>query len=202
MKNHWHLTLIFFVSVVYANDNVSHTLGLRLNAIHTLSAKFKQTVRHDERIVERSQGTFSLVKPGKFRWVIDTPSPQLIVSDGNILWIFDKELEQATKQMLSKGIGSTPALFLSNYDNALGKKYRINLSLQKGNEIYTLHPIAETNYRFIELTFNKEYLQGIKVEDQLGQITRLEFYQETINQPMSNKLFQFTPPPGVDVVSQ
>ena len=41
-----------------------------------------------------SSGTFAFARPGKFRWSYDKPYEQLLVGDGDKLWIYDPDLNQ------------------------------------------------------------------------------------------------------------
>src|SRR5437879_8066060 len=77
-------------------------------------ADFEQKV-HDRnrKLVQESKGNFVLLRPGRFRWAYDKPVDQLIVGDGERVWIYDRDLKQATVRKLSKALGSTPAALLA-----------------------------------------------------------------------------------------
>src|SRR5947207_12900941 len=77
-------------------------------------ADFEQKVfDRDRKLVQEAKGSFVLLRPGRFRWVYDKPVDQLIVGDGERVWIYDRELKQATVRKLSKALGSTPAALLA-----------------------------------------------------------------------------------------
>ncbi|MCK7498209.1 MAG: outer-membrane lipoprotein carrier protein LolA [Comamonadaceae bacterium] len=46
-------------------------------------------------------------RPGKFRWTYDKPYYQLIVGDGEKLWVYDKDLNQVTVKKLGQALGAT-----------------------------------------------------------------------------------------------
>ena len=48
-------------------------------------------------MLEQSQGTVVLARPGKFRWDYLKPFEQQIVADGTKVWIYDKDLEQVAR---------------------------------------------------------------------------------------------------------
>jgi hypothetical protein len=58
-----------------------------------------------------STGTFAFQRPGKFRWEYLKPYEQLIVGDGEKLWVFDKDLSQVMVKKLDGALGSSPAAF-------------------------------------------------------------------------------------------
>ncbi|MFO1384235.1 MAG: outer membrane lipoprotein carrier protein LolA [Moraxella sp.] len=51
-------------------------------------------------------------RPNQFRWQIDGTASQLIVANGNTLWVYDKDLNQATKQSVSNQVGDTSIDFV------------------------------------------------------------------------------------------
>src|SRR2546429_5082612 len=73
-------------------------------------ADFEQKVfDRDRKLVQEAKGSFVLLRPGRFRWVYDKPVDQLIVGDGERVWIYDREFKQATVRNMSKALGLTPA---------------------------------------------------------------------------------------------
>src|SRR4249920_3735589 len=77
-------------------------------------ADFDQTVRdRNGKTVQQSKGNFVFQRPGRFRWVYAKPADQLIVGDGERVWIYDKDLNQVTVRKLSRALGSTPAALLA-----------------------------------------------------------------------------------------
>ncbi len=47
-----------------------------------------------------SSGNFVFQRPGRFRWVYTKPYEQVIVADGEQLFLFDKDLNQVTVKKL------------------------------------------------------------------------------------------------------
>ena len=72
-------------------------LELFLDELHSYRADFHQTVMDAEgRMVEEARGELSFRRPGRFRWDYQHPYEQLIVADGERIWIYDPDLEQVT----------------------------------------------------------------------------------------------------------
>jgi hypothetical protein len=55
--------------------------------------------------------------PGKFRWTYDKPYYQLLVGDGEKLWVHDRDLNQVTVKTLGDALASTPAALLAGAMN-------------------------------------------------------------------------------------
>jgi outer membrane lipoprotein carrier protein len=184
-------------------DSASATLQEKLNAIQTMTASFSQVIKAKQRDLSNSSGTMALSRPGRFRWYTKDPMPQLVVADGKKLWVYDEELEQVTVKKQDKGIGGTAGLFLSGYDNTVsrdfdvvekkeGKQSRFDLAAKSSKE----------NFQRVKLYFDGETLNKMEMFDQLGQHTIVKLKKIKTNPKLSQSLFTFKAPKGVDVVKQ
>ena len=80
---------------------------LRAFIEQTRSAKasFSQTVTDSGgQVAQKASGTVQFERPGRFRWTYDKPYEQLIVGDGQKLWIYDQDLNQVTERKLDKAL--------------------------------------------------------------------------------------------------
>lgn len=195
--------VLFVLSTAAFSDAADQVLQGKLNAIRSMSAHFKQVVKAKERVVSRSSGTMALARPGRFRWQTKEPMEQLMIADGQRIWVYDTDLEQVTVKKQEKGLGGTAALFLSGYDNTVTRDFTVTQSGSSENSVFDLKSkSSKANFQRIKLTFHQATLSGLELYDQLGQITRVELSQAKINPKLATTLFQFSPPKGVDVVQQ
>lgn len=178
-------------------------LQSKLNSIRSMTAVFKQTVKAKHRIVSRSSGTMALQRPGKFRWQTNQPMAQLMVADGQKIWVYDKDLEQVTVKTQRKGLGGTAALFLSGYDNTVTRDFNVTQSTLGNELVFDLKSkSAKANFQRIKLMFRQNTLTGLELYDQLGQVTTVQLSQIKLNPKLAESLFRFKTPKGVDVVQQ
>ncbi|MCC5792981.1 MAG: outer membrane lipoprotein chaperone LolA [Legionellaceae bacterium] len=190
------------ISTSWAQD-AADDLQQRLQAMKSMQASFKQVVTADRREVSRSQGTMALKRPGKFRWDTKSPMAQRIVADGKQLWVYDIELEQVTVKKQEKGIGGTPALFLSGVDDTVKRDFIVKGSGSANKRVFDLKARSpEANFQRIKMIFQANQLTGLVLYDHLGQETRVKLYQIKSNPVLPARLFQFKPPRGVDVIRQ
>ncbi|MCL4525642.1 MAG: outer membrane lipoprotein chaperone LolA [Gammaproteobacteria bacterium] len=173
---------------------------------HTITARFSQEVaNHDGQVVKHASGRLWISRPGKFRWDYDGRNGQTIVSNGEKVWFYEPALEQATVQPLGKAIGSTPAALIAGNDD-LSQRFRItDLGEKDGLRWLLLHPKTGQDQGFtaLRLGFDAQgALREMRMEDAFQQQTVLHFEHIRINHPISVQEFQFTPPAGVDVLSQ
>lgn len=185
------------------SDAASETLQAKLNAIRTMSASFSQVVNAQKREVSRSSGTMALSRPGLFRWQTKNPMEQLVLADGQHLWVYDVDLEQVTVKKQEKSLGGTAALFLSSYDDTVTRDFDVT-TYTKGNKAYfDLHSkSSKANLPRIKLVFEGSMLSGLELYDQLGQHTDVILSQIKNNPTLAPTLFKFITPKGVDVVRQ
>ncbi|WP_419418887.1 outer membrane lipoprotein chaperone LolA [Legionella sp. D16C41] len=175
----------------------------KLNAIRSMSAGFDQIVTAGRREVSQSSGKMALVRPGHFRWETKSPLEQLVVADSKRLWVYDVDLEQVTVKKQESGLGGTPGLFLSGYDNSVTRDFDVSTQDKNGVRTYILKAKSpKENFQTVNLTFNGDALNIIEFFDQLGQHTIVKLKNVKTNPALGDKLFQFKPPKGVDVVEQ
>ncbi len=173
-----------------------------LAGVVALRAEFRQTLAGaDGRIRERAEGTLTLQKPGRFRWDYREPAGQLLVSDGETLWLYDADLEQVTVRKVSQALSASPAMLLSG-EGRVGAAFLVEDEPDaQGLDWMALIPRRQdTDFRRVRLALRGGELVKMLLEDRLGQLTTLEFSRIERNPPVGASLFEFEPPPGVDVV--
>lgn len=178
-------------------------LQAKLNAIRSMTADFNQVVTAKKRQVSKSSGTMALERPGRFRWQTKSPMEQLVIADGQKMWVYDVDLEQVTVKKQEKGLGGTAALFLSGYDDTVTRDFDVVEKSEGKTFTFDLKSkSAKANFQRIKLIFIADSLTGLELHDQLGQTTLVKLNQIKSNPKLAAKLFQFKPPKGVDIVKQ
>ena len=132
------------------------------------------------------------------------PLEQFVVSDGNQLWLYDPDLEQVTVQAMGQHVVQTPALLLSGNVDELDDIFQIRLMPgEEDEQQFELTPKqGDSLFEQLRLTFSEGTLVQMHMADSLGQRSSLEFSNTQVNPLLEDSLFQFTPPEGVDVISQ
>lgn len=197
------LILLFLLSGSSWAETAESLVQAKLNAIHSMSAQFKQVVKAKTRVVSRSSGTMALLRPGRFRWQTNEPMEQLVVADGKKMWVYDTALEQVTVKQQQQGLGGTAALFLSGYDDTVARDFAVKQNQEGDVLVFDMKAkAAKSNFQRIKLLFTKDKLTGLELYDQLGQVTTVKLRQIKANPKLADSLFKFKPPKGVDVVKQ
>jgi outer membrane lipoprotein carrier protein len=175
-----------------------------LEGTQTAQGAFKQVVvNKDRRTTQATSGTFAFARPGKFRWTYEKPFDQLIVGDGEKVWIYDRDLNQVIVRKLDAALGSTPAALLAG-DNALEKNFTLVAGGESnGLEFVDATPKApESQFSRIRLGFVDNLPRRMELTDAFGQTTELTFADVKRNPKLAPDVFRFAPPQGADVVGQ
>lgn len=183
-------------------DTGTERLAEFLRTVTTLQADFTQTVADGDGIVlQEAAGTLVVHRPGRFRWDYTVPAEQVVVADGERVWMYDAELAQVTVRPLDATLASTPAMLLSG-DGVLDENMRL-AELGEVNGIVwvgVLPGLEDTEFESARIGFRGALPAVIELIDPFGQRTRIEFNQVRVDEPVDESLFRFNPPPGVDVI--
>jgi outer membrane lipoprotein carrier protein len=175
-----------------------------LDGTKSAQGDFTQTVvRRDGRTTQKTSGSFAFQRPGKFRWAYDKPFAQLIVGDGEKIWIYDQDLNQVIVRKLDAALGETPAALLAG-DNALEQNFTLVASGEgDGLEFVDAIPkAADSQFKKIRLGFAGDLPRRMELADAFGQTTTLDFTRLQRNPALPSSMFRFTPPAGADVLGE
>ncbi len=168
----------------------------------TMRATFTQTVTDSAgRVVQQASGEFAIARPGRFHWSIDKPYHQLLVGDGERVWVYDPDLNQVVKRRNDQALGSTPAALLAGRDDVERAFQWRELPSRGGLDWLGATPKdPESTFSDIRLGFDAQGLRALEIDDSFGHHTRIEFSNIERNPKLRPDLFQFTPPQGADVI--
>ncbi|MBL8326760.1 MAG: outer membrane lipoprotein chaperone LolA [Rubrivivax sp.] len=168
-------------------------------------ARFTQTVTSADGSRRKvSTGSFAFLRPNRFRFAYDKPVEQLIVSDGQKVWIYDADLDQASSRPLAKALGQTPAALLAGtspeQDFVLAAE-----PAREGLEWVRAAPKQREGATFqaLRVAFRGKELAAVEITDNFGQRSLLQFtgWAPAAGLPAAER-FRFVPPPGAEVVEQ
>ena len=197
------VSLLLLSNAVLAADARTR-LEAFANGLNALSGQFTQTTSDaNGSVQEDSQGTLALAAPRQFRWQYQDPFPQLIVADGNDVWIHDEDLEQVTVRNQSTEESQSPLTVLVDLSQ-LDRDYVVqNLKDRDGLSWLGLTSRAkEPPFKRVEIGFDGNGPKRMLLEDLLGNRTEWTFSNWQRNPKLAADTFRFTPPAGVDVIGE
>lgn len=198
------LTAVILIFPALAEAGAIDQLHRFLNDTRTLKADFAQIViGKGGRKPQQSFGSVAISRPGKLRWDIQKPYPQLVVGDGEKIWIYDTDLKQVTVRPAGQAISGSPAALLAG-KNDLEK----NFTLAEAGEAEGMNWVEATprsgdsGFETVRLGFAGADLKAMELHDSFGQTTHIRFTKLERNPALAASTFTFTPPAGVDVVGE
>ena len=201
--SHVLVTLLLTASQATFADGVA-SLSDFFNNTNAMRANFSQVVTDTQgRKIQEVQGSMQLQRPNKFRWDYSKPYEQQIISDGKQVFLYDTDLQQVTIRELSKALGSSPAALLAGGD-AVEKSFTIKNATRKDDLtwVLALPKDKESGFERVLLGFSDDKLRKMELYDSFNHITLITFDAVERNPKLQNSTFLFTPPKGVDVVSE
>ena len=179
------------------------TLREFVRDVKTGHAQFTQTVTSPDGVKKKtSSGSFDFARPNRFRFAYAKPFEQTIVADGEKVWIYDRDLNQASSRRIGQALGATPAALLAG--GSLDKDFELaNLPAKDGLEWAEAKPRAkEGTFQSVRVGFRGKDLAALEIVDSFGQKSLLRFEAFAANAPVAAETFRFTVPPGADLIEQ
>ena len=149
----------------------------------------------------------SFLRPGKMRWEYETPEEQLLVTDGETVWLYDPLLENVTVQQLSRITEVTALDFLLGVGDLTRDFLPRNLSSEllktSGGLVVELEPKEKlANLEFIQLEVDPEnhHLKTLLLMDRQGNYRTILLKEIKYNLDLDPQLFHFEIPDGMEVL--
>ena len=205
MKSGSILALILLaVATVADADSARERLEQFSNGLDSLSGTFAQlTLTPDGAVQEKSRGNLALRAPRQFRWQYLDPFPQLIVADGDNVWIYDEDLEQVTVRNQSQEEAQSPLTVLIDLSQ-LDRDFKVR-ALPPSDGLQWLELIAvakEPAFKAVRIALGDKGPERMVLVDLIDNRTEWRFADWQRNPQLKADLFRFTPPAGVDVVGE
>ena len=175
------------------------------NFVSTVTAatgSFSQYTVNDQGRTQPAQtGVFSFQRPGKFKWAVQKPYEQLVISDGRQVFQFDPDLAQVTERKVDAAIGTSPAAILFG-SGSLEQSFDVSaLPAKDGVDWLRAKPrTADAGFSRVDIGMKDNLPVRVELLDSFGQTTRVDLSSIAANPSLPAKEFEFTAPKGVDIV--
>jgi len=204
------LSHLFFHSLVFCatGQEVLSEIQNRYEKTNDFEANFIQEyIGKVMKQANKGEGKVYFKKKGMMRWDYTVPNQKLI-SDGHALWYYQPEEKQVLVSDVSKILKEkTPLAFLAGEGN-LSRDFNLlnlNESVSQKEDNYVVElaprePLATLSKLILTVDKKTYIVLQADVVDELGNVTRTRFIGTKTNVGLSNSFFQFTIPPGTDVI--
>lgn len=168
------------------------------------AAGFRQTIDvPDIGSKVESAGRFYFAKPGLVRWEYVEGPPQTVVGDGTWIWLYQPDLEQVYKIAYAKAFGRGGLVELLAGREGVSERYRATLERPDAATVRILLASLVEGGGNLEVTLTADTfdLRAVTVHDAAGSTTSMTFAEPKRNRGIDRERFTFTPPAGVDIIS-
>ncbi len=202
MKRLVAASLIAAASLAAHADSVD-TLRDFVRDVKTGRANFTQTVTSPDGVKKKSSsGSFEFSRPNRFRFNYAKPFEQVIVGDGQKVWIYDADLNQVSSRKMTQALGETPAALLAG--GSMERDFTLAAQPSKDGLDWVLATpkTKDGPFQSVRVGFKAKDLAAIEITDSFGQHSLLVFNQMTPNAAIPAESFKFVVPKGADVIEQ
>jgi outer membrane lipoprotein carrier protein len=189
---------------------LAQALQHKYDGVKDFSTDFTQVYQGGvvkKQLTER--GRLLIKKPGKMRWEYTSPEHKLFVSDGAQIYSYIPEDNQVTiGRVPEDDEATTPALFLAGKGN-LTRDFTVSLgeppSLMPAGtlalKLVPKKPQADYDWLMLVVEPDSYHLRGLVSTDGEGGTSTFSFTNLKENIGPADKVFEFKPPRGVEVVT-
>ncbi len=156
---------------------------------------------------QKAGGKLYMKKPGLMHWDYQNPEEQIIVADGKYFWWYTVQTKQVVRQKADQALSSNLAMAFMGGMGKMQKDFKIEFASPpqqgKGFELKLVPARPQASVSHLLLTVDAVHYRTrrLVLQDFYGNITTLNFSQIKINQGLDETLFQFIPPPGVELIT-
>jgi len=185
--------------------------GAAYRRIHTLEVEFEQVI--DNPMVggrDVAHGRLYLRTPDRFAMRFSDPEGDLIVADGEWLWLFapSSTPDQVMRAPVPESGAATPNLFAQFVDRP-ERRYdatfldSVALEGRTVDRVRLVPRVEGLAFREAVITVSREdgLIRVLDLTEDTGQRRTLRFTHFLLNRPIDPSIFAFHPPRGVRVVS-
>jgi outer membrane lipoprotein carrier protein len=189
-------------TAVLANDALLQFEQFALT-FRAANGQFTQyTVGPQGQTTVAQKGEFAFERPGRFRWDIQAPHAQLVVSDGRQVYQYDPDLSQATVRSVDASLGSSPAAILFG-EAGLSQSFDVSpLPDRDGMAWFRAIPKQpDAGLSQLDIGMHEGKPAELLLLDGFGQTTKVVLRNIRAQSSLPAQTFRFAAPAGTDVIT-
>lgn len=189
-------------------EQLASRIQARYDTIRDFEADFVQTYQGGLlRAKTSEQGTVAIKRPGRMRWVYSKPERKEFVSNGERIYSYIPSDKQVIVSPMPTGEQTTPALFLTGRGH-LVRDFRAEFTQVPGAapsmiglKLVPRKSDPEFEWLMVAVDPATLQLQLLVALDRQGGQSSFTFTNLKENRNLSDKIFDFQIPRGVDVIT-
>jgi len=194
------------------NPPTADQIAARVQTFYDQTRTFQATFRQDYTVKaynrrKQSSGRVVFERPGKMSWTYDEPNGNRVVSNGTVLKVYEKENKQMYEQPLDKSQYPAALAFLMGKGD-LRRTFDLRMLDSRRMKFeggYVLEGTPKTPtpaYQkvLIYIDAGTAQVRRMLILDAQGNRNMFTFENPVVNMPAPAGEFEFTPPPGTQIV--
>ena len=201
MPHQINFVFLAFLLLIWPSDSRASDsrefLIQSLEKVESMQSFFEQTRSGSD---EKFSGQLLFQKPNLFRMEIGSPVSQTIISDGEYLWVYDKDLEQVIVSHVTNSLSEMPFMrLLSEPRDFLMGSEIVNLS-QNEKRFRISVKENENPLEFVDLDFTDGLISRVFVASRIGEPLEVFFNQMSLPKFLPRENFMFVLPENIDLI--
>jgi outer membrane lipoprotein carrier protein len=197
---------------VAASPDATNATVNKVQAFYDTTTSFFSTFTQEffvksHNIKKESKGKVTFAKPGKMAWDYENPAGNRVVSDGNVLKVYEAANKQMFEQNVDKSQYPAALMFLTGTgklsDAFTFVMYPGDAMNFPGGNVLVGTPI-KPNAAYTKVLFyvdaNVFHVRRALIVDAQGNRNRFDFLEPQVNVPVDENTFKLNPPPGTQII--
>jgi outer membrane lipoprotein carrier protein len=191
-----------------STDAILRATARTYERVRSMQAEFEQQMRNPLLgQTTRSSGTLYQRQPDRFLMQFSDPEGDVIVSDGEYFWLYYPSVD--ARQVIRTPRGPQG---LDLHAQFIGDPVRRFEATSHGREavrgrdahVLTLVPREPMGYRTLKVWIDAEdhLVRRFELTEENGNVRQFELRDVVVNPSLPDRLFQFTPPAGAQVITR
>ena len=201
MKNLFLFLTITIIKINFLFAQPSSDLSILLNKNESFQGSFNQIVFDNQgQIIEEANGKVIFKKPHFFKWIYKKPHQNQIISDGEIIYIYDPDLSQVIMSQFSQSNSNNPSLIF--FQKNIEKFFKVTTKSIDGELWYRCQSLSDNaDYESLELKFDSQgKVLAMNIIDRLKNKILVNFEDIQTNIKINEATFLFNVPENVEII--
>ena len=191
--------IVILIPLFLSADDRANELNYAKGLINTnifsnnsFQSHFEQIMRDEQgEIIDKMDGTISIMKPDNFRWHYKNPYEQIIIGNGVKLISYDIDLNNITIRDYRSIYNTMPIIMLKSDEDSVNDLKLINSYYDSNNLFWvTVQYQLSNNDEFVfDVAFSNKVIAKMLIKDSLNQDMIINFINPVINTKLDSDLF-------------
>jgi len=201
VKNLFLFLTMTLIKINFLFAQPSSDLSILLNKNESFQGSFNQIVFDNQgQIIEEANGKVIFKKPHFFKWIYKKPHQNQIISDGEIIYIYDPDLSQVIMSQFSQSNSNNPSLIF--FQKNIEKFFKVTTKSIDGELWYRCQSLSDdADYESLELKFDSQgKVLAMNIIDRLKNKILVNFEDIQTNIKINEATFLFNVPENVEII--